>query len=146
MKKKQSGPQVAGRRSQMQNANAQGAVNNPNANGEHVTTTTASNNREHISKSVLTNGDRASPIPSMSGFGTAGAKVPKMNIKKTQIKLVGGIQNKRTSIQAAGSSSTGQQSKSVSRDGRIKVKLVQKQSTGVPTPVALNTKQANISQ
>ena len=90
-------------------------------------TASTATNREHISKSVLTNGDRASPIPSVSGVGTGGAKVPKMNIKKTQIKLVGGIQNKRASIQVAGgggSSSTGQQSKSVSRDGRIKVKLV----------------------
>ena len=68
-------------------------------------------NREHISKSVLTNGDRASPIPSISGVGVGNAKVPKMNIKKTQIKLVGGVaaaQNKRASIQAGGSTSTGQ--------------------------------------
>ena len=59
--------------------------------GAEQNTTTASNNREHISKSVLTNVDRASPIPSMSGVGIGGSKVPKMNIKKTQIKLVGGI-------------------------------------------------------
>ena len=61
-----------------------------------------------------------------------------MNIKKTQIKLVGGVQNKRSSIQVAGSSSTGQQSKSVSREGRLKVKLVQKGAGGVPTPGGKN--------
>jgi len=38
--------------------------------------------REVISKSVLTNGDRASPMPS-SGEAMAGTRVAKMNIKKT---------------------------------------------------------------
>jgi len=52
-----------------------------------------------------------------------------MNIKKTQIKLVGGVATKRSSIQVG--SSSGQQSKSVSREGRLKVKLV---TRGVPNP------------
>ena len=95
-------------------------------------------NREHISKSVLTNADRASPVPSSSANGI---KVSKMNIKKNQIKLVTNIANKRSSIQASGSVATGgagansstggagNQSKSVSRDSRIKVKLVGNKNT-----------------
>lgn len=98
--------------------------------------------REVISKSVLTNGDRgASPIPSQGGVGTTGVKLSKMNIKKTQIRLVNG---KRNSIQGGGSSSTGHQSKSVSREGRLKVKLV-KRNQPTPTGGAQNTSQSGVT-
>jgi len=92
-----------------------------------------SGKREVISKSVLTNPDRASPMISASGVTAAGSRVAKMNIKKTQIKLVNGVAAKRNSMQTGASNAAAGQPKSVSREGRIKVKLVSK--SGMPAQI-----------
>ena len=71
----------------------------------------------------------ASPAP--SGGTTGAPKIIKMNLKKNQIKLSNGVAlpAKRNSVhnQIVGISNVaGIQSKSVSREGRLKVKLIQK--------------------